>query len=91
MVAEKFSSKRYGVRYGRRLREKVGKLEQERRSDICPYCRHKKIDRIASGVWFCNKCKSKFTGRAYSVGKKVKEELVEENELKVEVTTKPEG
>ena len=76
MAVERFSSKRYGVRYGRRLRDKVGKLELERRSDSCPYCHYKKLVRVASGIWLCKKCSSKFTGRAYSVGKKV-EELTE--------------
>jgi len=86
MAGEKYSSKRYGVRYGRRLRDKVGKIEQERRADNCPYCHYKKLDRIASGIWFCNKCESKFTGRAYKVGKKVEVELLEETEKPVEAT-----
>ena len=78
MAAERFSSKRYGVRYGRKLREKVGKIEQEKRSDnVCPYCRYKKVKRVASGIWFCSKCSSRFTGRAYRIGKKVDEAAAE--------------
>lgn len=76
MAAERFSSKRYGVRYGRTLRKKVGILEQERRSDnICPHCRYKSVERVASGIWLCNKCKGKFTGRAYRIGKKLEKEV----------------
>ncbi len=79
-VSERISAKQYGVRYGRRLKEKIGKIEQARRlSNTCPYCSYKKVERLAVGIWFCNKCQSKFTGRAYVIGKKVEEaKLVEE-------------
>ncbi len=75
MAADKrISAKQYGVRYGRRLKEKIGKIAQARKlSDTCPYCCYKKIERLAAGIWFCNKCRSKFTGRAYAIGKKVEE------------------
>jgi len=77
MAAERFSAKRYGVRYGRKLRDKVGKLDKEKRSNICPYCHYKKIKRLSVGIWLCSKCDSKFTGRAYSIGKKVEEAVIE--------------
>ncbi len=79
-VSERISAKQYGVRYGRRLKEKIGKIAQARRlSNTCPYCRYKKVDRLAAGIWFCNKCQSKFTGRAYVIGKKVEEaRIIEE-------------
>ncbi len=73
-VSERISAKQYGVRYGRRLKEKIGKIAQARKlSDTCPYCRYKKIERLAAGIWFCNKCQSKFTGRAYVIGKRIEE------------------
>tara|TARA_B100000315_G_scaffold260489_1_gene322308 strand:- start:1376 stop:1864 length:489 start_codon:yes stop_codon:yes gene_type:complete len=80
MAAERFSAKRYGVRYGRKLRDKIGSLDNEKRSNICPYCHYKKVDRLSAGIWLCRKCDSKFTGRAYTVGKKVEETVVEEAE-----------
>src|SRR3990167_7721495 len=83
-VSGRISAKQYGVRYGRRLKEKIGKIAQARKlSDTCPYCRYKKVERLAAGIWFCNKCQSKFTGRAYAIGKKVEE--VKEEEAVVEV------
>ncbi len=79
-VSERISAKQYGVRYGRRLKEKIGKIDKARKlSDTCPFCRYKKIERLAAGIWFCNKCQSKFTGRAYAIGKRLEdvEELKE--------------
>ena len=72
MSADRASAKQYGARYGRRLREKVGKIDKARReSNTCPYCNYKQIKRVSTGIWLCGKCKSKFTGRAYTIGKKV--------------------
>ena len=66
------SVKRYGVRYGTKLKGKIGKIEAERRlSTQCPYCHYKKAKRISVGIWTCEKCKSKFTGKAYAIGGKV--------------------
>lgn len=65
-VTERNSAKRYGVRYGRRLRDKVGKIEAEKRnSNICPFCHYKRVSRVAAGIWLCNKCSVKFADRAY--------------------------
>ena len=65
-VTERFSANRYGVRYGRRLREKIGKIEaQKRASNICPFCHYKRVFRVASGIWQCSKCSVKFADRAY--------------------------
>jgi large subunit ribosomal protein L37Ae len=64
------SVKRFGVRYGAKLKQKIGKLEATRRAETkCPYCHYESVKRLALGIWFCGKCKSKFTGRAYYVGK----------------------
>ncbi len=66
------STKRFGARYGRRLREKVGEIEFEQRSKHkCPYCHARKVKREAIGIWQCQKCHSKFTGKAYSISKKI--------------------
>ncbi len=64
------SIKRFGARYGRRVKYKVGKVEEERRqSTACPYCLKDKARRISTGIWECTKCDNKFTGRAYVIGK----------------------
>ena len=76
---KKFGSvKRFGARYGTTVKEKLAKVEKEQRSKhTCPYCNKQGTKRIASGIWYCKKCNSKFTGRAYSVGKKA---IIEEEE-----------
>jgi large subunit ribosomal protein L37Ae len=78
-------AKRYGTRYGRRNREKAGILEQQyRKPQKCPYCKYVKVKRISSGIWQCEKCKAKFTGRAYTFepSKKTIREVVTEEEVK---------
>jgi len=62
------SVKRFGARYGRRLRLKFGRIEKEqRKTHICPYCSYKKVKRLSAGIWYCKKCDSKFTGKAYKL------------------------
>ena len=71
------SVKRFGVRYGTKLKGKIAKIEAERKlSTKCPYCHYNKAKRMAAGIWYCSKCKNKFTGKAYSIGgsTKIKEE-----------------
>ncbi len=75
------SSKRFGVRYGRRLRLKYEAVETEQKTKYqCPYCHKIAVKRIAAGIWNCPKCSAVFTGKAYSIGKQavVKEALAEE-------------
>jgi large subunit ribosomal protein L37Ae len=75
------STKRFGSRYGRKIRHRVGVIEREQRKlHKCPYCNAIQVKRIAAGIWQCRKCKVKFTGKAYSIGKKItfKEEVKEE-------------
>ena len=62
------SVRRFGSRYGRRTRLKFGFIERLQRSlHKCPYCNQKKAKRVSVGIWFCKKCKSKFTGKAYTL------------------------
>ncbi len=62
------STKRFGARYGRRVKEKFGKVEAEREaSSLCPHCRKTQMKRIASGIWSCSKCNLKMAGGAYTV------------------------
>lgn len=61
------SVKRFGSRYGRRVRAMVGKIETEqRRHHKCQYCSKVAVKRISFGIWECEKCGAKFTGRAYT-------------------------
>ena len=61
------STKRYGPRYGQRNKDKVAALEQEHRGKSkCPYCNYVKVKRLSKGIWFCEKCKAKFAGKAYT-------------------------
>jgi large subunit ribosomal protein L37Ae len=95
MVIEKqFASiKRFGPRYGRKSKTKLAKIEAEqKRKQKCPYCHHDKVRWVSVGVWYCKKCCAKFTGKAYSVRKKiiVKEEL-EPEEVQEEKEAKEVG
>ena len=78
--AEKLGSvKRFGARYGRKPKKKLAKIEKElRKKHKCPYCNKFHVKRIVVGIWHCRKCKAKFTGKAYTIQKKIKtkEELV---------------
>ena len=84
------SVKRFGARYGRKPKLKFSKIEAEQRKlHKCPYCSKIAVKRVAMGIWHCRKCNAKFTGKAYSVTKKIitKEavEIIEEPEVKEEI------
>ena len=70
---EKYGSvKKFGPRYGRTLKEKFGKIEKEqRKKHKCPYCSAIKVKRVSMGIWQCRRCKAKFTGKAYSITRKI--------------------
>jgi len=77
------STKRFGPRYGRKMKERFGKIEaQQRKKHKCPYCSAEKVKRLAVGIWKCGKCNAKFTSKAYTVGKKavIKEEITEKKQ-----------
>ncbi|MFA6888569.1 MAG: 50S ribosomal protein L37ae [Candidatus Woesearchaeota archaeon] len=72
----KGSSKKFGVRYGRRLRLKHEGIETEQKTKYqCPYCHKIAVKRMAVGIWTCPKCAAIFTGRAYNVPKKSSVEI----------------
>lgn len=78
--------KRFGVRYGRTGKHKLAKIERiQKLPQKCPYCNKPKAKKISVGLYYCYNCKSKFTGKAYSVEQKiVTRELAEEKEVPVE-------
>ncbi|MBI1935028.1 50S ribosomal protein L37ae [Candidatus Woesearchaeota archaeon] len=66
------SVKRFGARYGRKLKLKLSKIEAEQRKlHKCPYCSKTAVRRVALGIWQCRKCNAKFAGKAYSVTKRI--------------------
>lgn len=57
---------RFGPRYGTRTKKIVAAIEKkQRQKQACPYCERKALKRIAAGIWYCKKCKTKFAGGAY--------------------------
>lgn len=78
-LPKKLSSiKRFGARYGRTVKHKFAKIEhQQRKKYKCTYCNYTKVKRVAAGIWQCGKCNAKFTGKAYTIAKKIaiKEEV----------------
>lgn len=57
---------RFGVRYGKRIREEIYEIEKiQRKLHNCPRCKMKKVKRISTSIYYCKKCKLKFAGKAY--------------------------
>lgn len=60
------SAKRFGARYGRKIRKRVSEIEKKyRKTQSCPFCKRKALKRLAAGIWYCKKCNVKFAGKAY--------------------------
>jgi large subunit ribosomal protein L37Ae len=77
------STKRFGTRYGPTNKDKVALIEQGHRGrHKCPFCSYVKVKRLSRGIWQCEKCNAKFTGKAYTyTAPKKAEELIAEEEL----------
>lgn len=64
------STRKFGSRYGKTVRDKFGRLESEQSKDYkCPYCSREAVKRESAGIWVCDKCGSKFASKAYKVAK----------------------
>lgn len=57
-------SKRFGARYGNRIRKNVDQAE-DRTEEKCIECGSKAVERSSAGIWECNECGAKFAGGAY--------------------------
>ncbi len=67
MVQQYKSVKRFGARYGRKIRLRLGKIEeQQKKLYKCPYCKAQKVKREAAGIWKCKRCGAVYTAKAYS-------------------------
>ena len=68
-VVKKLSSyKRFNARYGKKVKERFAKIEEQyKKYQECPYCHYKKVKRVAAGIWQCEKCGAKFTAGAYTI------------------------
>lgn len=55
---------RFGVRYGRKVKERIARLEETKKHK-CPACLKLTLKREAAGIWVCKKCGLKFAGKAY--------------------------
>ena len=84
-VQKKFGSvKRFGARYGRRLKYKLADIEKKsKKLGKCPFCRKIGAKRIAMGIWQCRKCGSKFSGNAYYLEEKISAAQLEKEEKAV--------
>ena len=62
------STKRFGTRYGKSIKEKLDTIEHEQRKlQKCPVCNQVKAKRVAAGIYACRACGAKFASRAYVV------------------------
>ena len=57
---------KYGVRYGRKIRQRLLDVEKAKREKKpCPNCQKPGLKRLSAGIWQCKKCGAKFAGKAY--------------------------
>lgn len=62
------SSNRFKSRYGLRIKKRIDSIEEKSRKKYrCIYCGKVGVKRVSAGIWQCDKCGAKFTGKAYSV------------------------
>ncbi len=79
------SSGRFGARYGVVVRNLTRDIEKAERTKYeCPTCHHASVRRVASGIWECRHCDTKFAAASYSPVSKRLTTRGEEKEVKVE-------
>lgn len=60
------SAGRFGVRYGKTVRQRVSDVEKlQKAKHKCPYCHKFGVKRLSPGIYICKRCDAKFTGKAY--------------------------
>ncbi len=90
IIEKKFGSvKRFGPRYGKRIKDKLAKIEQKQKMpNKCPYCKKMSAERTAAGIWECRKCNAKFAGGAYYLEEKITRAMAEEKEKGIVLKSK---
>jgi large subunit ribosomal protein L37Ae len=57
---------RFGSRYGKGVKKKVAEIEKfQKQRHVCPRCGMPYVKRLASGIWKCEKCGTKFAGASF--------------------------
>jgi len=60
------SAGRFGIRYGKKIRERVISVEKKQRlKQKCPFCKKLAAKRLSKGIWKCRSCSRKFASGAY--------------------------
>jgi large subunit ribosomal protein L37Ae len=55
-----------GPRYGIRIRRRVLEIDRSRsKASACPRCSTVTLDRVASGIFECRRCGTRFASNAY--------------------------
>jgi len=44
----------------------VAKVKKQKLKYECPSCNKVNVKRLSKGIWLCNTCSNKFTGKAYT-------------------------
>ncbi len=71
MASKEPSTKRFGSRYGKTLKNRFGAIERmQHKRYVCPSCSREQVRRVDLGIWQCQKCGHKFTSKAFTVAKK---------------------
>jgi large subunit ribosomal protein L37Ae len=64
------SAGRFGARYGKRVRDRLVKVEEkQRKKQKCPFCNKLGAKRLSKGIWKCPKCEKKFAENTYYLNK----------------------
>ncbi len=58
---------KFGARYGFSVKKKyLEVMDTLKKKHTCPYCQKEgSVKRLSPGIWYCNKCNSKFAAKAY--------------------------
>lgn len=60
------STGRFGSRYGKRVKDRVVKVEEKQRAkQKCPFCGKIGVKRKAKGIWECPRCEKRFASNTY--------------------------
>ena len=60
------SAGRFGPRYGKKVKDKLVKVETKQRvKQNCLFCNKKGVKRKAKGIWECGKCGKTYASNTY--------------------------